>query len=115
MKARNVQHEQWAEQVLELALHRACLAILQLQNLCTLQWSQSAENASVLELDPVQGVPRPFLDDSPWSQGVQLQIDAGGVRVRVVRPSKTDDAAATAATGPRNWLPLIPVNTSTPL
>ena len=48
-------------------------------------------NASVLALDPVQGVLRPFLDDSPWSEGVQIQIDAGGARVLVVERSSVHE------------------------
>ena len=55
------------------------------------------DNATVLELDATQGELRPLLDDSPYEPGLQLEVDAGGARVLVVKTPaaphmlKTDD------------------------
>lgn len=51
----------------------------------TVQWASSVDNTTILELDPVQGVLRPLLDDSPWDPGLQVAIDAGGARLFVLQ------------------------------
>jgi hypothetical protein len=51
----------------------------------TVSWSSFVNTSSILELDPVQGVLRPFLDDSPWETGEQVSIDAGGARLLVLQ------------------------------
>jgi hypothetical protein len=45
----------------------------------TVGWSSFVNASSILELDPVHGVLRPFLDDSPWETGEQIAIDAVSV------------------------------------
>ena len=61
-----------------------------LTNVCgarsTVEWSSLVVNGSVvLELDPVQGTLQPFLDDSPWHAGTQVQLDAGGARLLLLQ------------------------------
>eukprot|EP01051_Picozoa_sp_SAG22_P017802 SAG22_NODE_2833_length_2169_cov_0.942512_4_plen_97_part_00 len=47
-----------------------------------MEWSSLVVNGgAVLELDPVHGTLQPFLDDSPWHAGTQVQLDAGGARL----------------------------------
>lgn len=51
----------------------------------TLQWARWVNVSSILELDRVHGVLRPFRDDSPWSAGHQVAIDAGDARLFVIQ------------------------------
>ena len=51
----------------------------------TLRWAAGVSNGTVLELDSVQGVLRPLLDDSPWDTGLQIALDAGGARLFVLK------------------------------
>ena len=51
----------------------------------TVVWAAFVNASSILELDPVHGTLRPFLDDSPWEKGTQIAIDAGGARLLVIQ------------------------------
>jgi hypothetical protein len=53
----------------------------------TLTWAASVTTTTVLELDPVHGVLHPLLDDSPWEDGLQVALDAGGARLFIVQSS----------------------------
>eukprot|EP01050_Picozoa_sp_SAG11_P009133 SAG11_NODE_840_length_6909_cov_27.081057_7_plen_106_part_00 len=79
--------------------HRADLADIRGSDECvapcrsTVQWSSLVVNGSVvLELDPVQGRLQPFLDDSPWHAGTQVELDAGGARLLLLQTHHTGEA-----------------------